>query len=77
MSEYSKTKQSRRELFKSLLRYAILGLLGAIAGNTLARKRRLERNGICINREICGSCEIFDDCRLPPALLAKTYIKEN
>jgi hypothetical protein len=76
MGGYSKTKRGRREFFKSVLRYTTLGVLGAIVGNVLAKKRRLARNGICINREICRSCEIFEECGLPPALLAKKNIKE-
>ena len=71
------TVQNRRELFKSILRYATLGLLGAIAGNVFAKKRKLQRNGICINHEICGSCRIFEKCGLPPALSAKASVKEN
>ena len=77
MNEYSKTKQSRRELFKSILRYAALGVFGAIAGNVFAKKHRLARNGICINQGICQSCGIFSECSLPPALSAKTSVKEN
>ncbi len=77
MNNQSKKVQNRRELFKSVLRYATLGLFGVIAGNAFAKKRRLARNGICINREICQSCGIFDRCGLPPALSVKKSIKEN
>lgn len=77
MSGYSKTKQSRRELFKSTLRYATLGVFGAIAGNVFAKKHRLARNGICINHGICQSCGILSECSLPPALSAKASVKEN
>ena len=76
MSGQSKKVQSRRELFKSVLRYATLGLLGLIAGSVFARKRKFTQNGICINREICGSCGIFEKCGLPPALSAKASVKE-
>ena len=69
--------QNRRELFKSVLRYATLGLLGVMTGNVFVKKQRLARNGICINREICQSCGIFDKCGLPPALSVKKSIKEN
>jgi len=77
MSRQFEKIQSRRQLFTSVLRYAILGVLGAIAGNVFAKKRRLVRNGICINREICQSCGIFKECGLPPAVSAKTNVKEN
>lgn len=69
--------QSRREMFTSTLRYAVLGVLGAVGGSVFAKKRRLVKNGICINREICQSCGIFEECDLPPALSAKTNVKEN
>lgn len=69
--------QNRRQLFISVLRYAALGVLGAVGGSVFAKKRRLAQKGICINREICRSCGIFDECGLPPALSVKTNIKEN
>lgn len=69
--------QNRRELFKSVLRSVTLGLLGLIAGSVFARKRKFTQNGICINREICQNCGIFEKCGLPPALYAKTSVKEN
>ncbi len=69
--------QSRREMFTSALRYAALGVLGAVGGSVFAKKRRLVKNGICINREICQSCGVFEECGLPPALSAKTNVKEN
>ncbi len=67
--------QNRRQLFTSVLRYAALGVLGAVGGSVFAKRRRLMKNGICINREICESCGIFQECGLPPALLAKTNLK--
>ena len=67
--------RSRRELFKSVLRYGILGLLGVFAGNLFAKKRKLARKGICINREICQSCGILEECELPAALYEKANLK--
>lgn len=69
--------QNRRQLFTSILRYAALGVLGAVGGSAFAKKRRLAQRGICINREICRSCGIFNECGLPPALSVKTNIREN
>lgn len=77
MSGQFEKVQSRRQLFTSVLRYAILGVLGAIGGSVFAKKRRLAQRGICINREICRSCGIFEECCLPPALSAKTNVEEN
>jgi len=69
--------QNRRQLFTSVLRYAVLGVLGAVGGFTYAKKRRLAQNGICINRRICASCGIFEACDLPPALSLKTTIEKS
>jgi len=77
MAKQFEKVQNRRQLFTSLLRYAALGVLGAVGGFTYAKKRRLAQNGICINRQICASCGIFQECSLPPALSVKTNIKEN
>ena len=77
MAKQFEKVQNRRQLFTSLLRYAALGVLGAVGGSVLAKRRRLVKNGICINRQICASCGIFKECSLPPALSVKTNIKEN
>ena len=77
MTKQFEKAQNRRQLFTSVLRYAALGVLGAVGGFSYAKKRRLAQNGICINREICASCGIFEECGLPPALSVKTTIKEN
>ena len=77
MSRHFEKVQSRRQLFTSVLRYTTLGVLGVIGGSVFAKKRRLLRNGICINREICASCGVFEECSLPPALSAKTNVEEN
>jgi len=69
--------QNRRQLFTSVLRYAALGVLGAVGGSAFAKKRRLAQRGICINREICRSCGIYEECGLPPALSAKANFQEN
>jgi hypothetical protein len=77
MSRQLEKMQSRREMFISALRYAALSVLGAVGGSVFAKKRNLIRNGICINREICRSCGIFEECGLPPALSEKANVKEN
>ena len=77
MAKQCEKVQNRRQLFTSVLRYAALGVLGAVGGSAYAKKRRLAQRGICINREICRSCGIFDECGLPPALSAKTTFEEN
>ena len=72
--------QSRRQLLAGVLRYATLGTLGTVGGSVVAKRRRLVREGKCINRGICRGCEVFEKCGLPQALSAKgtqTSLSEN
>lgn len=74
-----KQMQSRRELFAGIFRYLTLGLLGTVGGTTIAKRRRLVREGKCINRgtrstssgQVCRGCGVFQECALPQALSAK------
>lgn len=66
--------QSRRQLITAVLRYATLGVLGAAGGSVFARRRRLVREGKCINRGICRGCDVFEKCALPQALSAKEVL---
>jgi len=66
--------QNRRELLTAVLRYATLGILGAIGGAVFAKRRRLVQDGICINSGICSGCGIFEQCGLPQALSAKQLL---
>jgi hypothetical protein len=69
--------QNRRQLFTSVLRYTVLGVLGAVGGFAFAKRRRLAQRGICINRKICESCGILLECGLPAALSTKAnYLSE-
>ena len=63
--------QSRRQFFIGAARCASLGLLCAAAELLLAKRRRLMREGVCMNDGFCEGCEIFEKCRLPLALSAK------
>jgi hypothetical protein len=74
MSGHLEQAQSRRQLLEGILRYATFGLLGAGAGAVYAKRRRLVREGKCINRGICRGCEAFAKCGLPQALSAKETI---
>ena len=77
MNRQFKKIENRRQLFTSALRYVALGVLGVVGGSVFAKRRRLVKDGICINRQICRSCGIFEECDLPPALSAKTKYREN
>jgi len=57
--------QSRRQFFIGAARCASLGLLCAGGALLLAKRRRLMREGVCINDGLCEGCEIFEKCRLP------------
>jgi len=65
---------SRRQLLAGVLRYATLGTLGAVGVSVVAKRRRLVREGKCINSGICRGCEILEKCDLPQALSAKEVL---
>jgi hypothetical protein len=63
-------RMSRREFFRSLGRYGVLGALAA--GGAVAGRRGINRSRQkCVNKSVCCNCKAFDDCRLPAALSAK------
>lgn len=66
--------RSRRQVFTAVLRYAALGFLGVAGGSAFAKRRRLLREGGCINRGICRGCVVFEQCGLPQALSAKEVL---
>ncbi|MHC4462334.1 MAG: hypothetical protein ACYS6W_11910 [Planctomycetota bacterium] len=74
MNKHSGQAQSRRQLLAGVLRYATLGTLGAVGGSVVAKRRRLVREGKCINRGVCRGCDIFEKCGLPQALSAKQVL---
>lgn len=67
----------RRGLFAAVLRYVVLGLCAAVAGLLIIKTRRLASQGECVNRGICGGCEVFKECALPPALSAKRALSRT
>jgi len=66
--------RSRRQLLAGVLRYATLGMLGTAGGFVVAKRRRLVREGKCINRGVCRGCKVFEKCGLPQALSAKQVL---
>lgn len=74
MSQRPRQNHSRRELFAAALRYAALGLLTAGGAALFAKRRRLLREGICVNDQFCAGCEILERCALPRALSAKKVL---
>ena len=74
MSKQLGQAQSRRQLLAGVLRYISLGFVAAGGGALFAKRRRLVREGKCINKGICRGCEAFDKCGLPQALSAKDVL---
>ena len=66
--------QSRRQMLTATLRYITLGRLGTFGASAISRRRRLVREGKCINEGICRGCEILETCSLPQALSEKEAI---
>ena len=62
---------SRRELFAGALRYAALGLMATGGAVLFAKRRRLLREGKCVNEGICAGCKVLEQCSLPQALSAR------
>jgi hypothetical protein len=71
MSENPEQTKNRREFFTDVFRYATLGAIGAIGGAVFAKRRKLLKDGICINERVCNGCGIYEQCNLPPALSKK------
>jgi len=71
MEKDSGQKQNRRQMITGVLRYSALGLLGAAGGSVVAKRRRLLREGKCVNGGLCLGCEVFNKCGLPQALSLK------
>jgi len=65
---------NRRELCAGVLRYAVLGLLTAGGAGFFSKRRRLGREGKCINDGICAGCNILGQCGLPAAFSARTTL---
>ncbi|MHC5060890.1 MAG: hypothetical protein ACYTFK_07390 [Planctomycetota bacterium] len=69
--KHSGQMQNRRKILADAARYSALGLLSAISGWSYVKRRRLVREGKCINRGICRGCRVYEKCGLPQALSAK------
>lgn len=60
----------RREFFRRLGRYSVLG--GVAAGGVFVGRRGVDRTRqICVNKGVCCGCGEFERCRLPAALSEK------
>lgn len=71
MTELLDEKHSRREFFRCLGRYIILGGLACTAGVLILKKKSAATEGKPVDVSVCRSCIILSNCDKPTALLAK------
>jgi hypothetical protein len=71
MSKRFEKVRSRREVLVGMLRYAALGFLTTVSTVLFAKRQRLIRQGLCINRGICTGCKVLENCSLPQAASAR------
>ena len=76
MAKRSIKTQSRRYIIQDALRCAALTVLGVVVGSAIVKKRRLLKEGKCVNRGICAGCDVYKNCRLPQALSRKHTLAE-
>ncbi len=74
MKELLKKVHARRRFITRALRNASLALLGIGSGAVVVKRRRLLREGKCLNQGICRDCTVFEDCGLPRALSTRTVL---
>jgi hypothetical protein len=65
---------TRRQLIVRTLRNASLALLGVAGGAAVVKRRRLLREGKCLNLGLCRECGVFEQCGLPRALSTKSVL---
>ena len=71
MSKLSDQKQSRREFFRSIGRYLILGGLLGTTGTLVARRKSASATGLPDNIEVCRKCTFLRKCNQPEAVLVR------
>jgi len=69
--------RSRREFVVGALRKGALGILAASGAFAVAKRRRLVREGVCINDGLCLGCAAYRGCDLPAALYARQSSERN
>jgi hypothetical protein len=72
-----KQPATRRQFFSGVLRNTSLMFLGAGSGAAAVKRRRLLREGKCLNQGICSNCQVFKACGLPRALSVKLAMKRS
>jgi hypothetical protein len=57
------------------LRNGSLAVLGLGGGAVVVKRRKLLREGKCLNRGMCRDCTVFEDCGLPRALSTRNVLE--
>jgi hypothetical protein len=65
---------ARRLFITRMLRNASLAVLALAGGAVVVKRRRLLREGKCLNQGICRGCGVFGDCGLPRALSTRSVL---
>ena len=60
---------ARRLFITRLLRNVSLAVLGLTGGAAMLKRRRLLREGKCVNRGVCRDCGALEECGLPSSAL--------
>ncbi|HSW01992.1 MAG TPA: hypothetical protein VLI39_17630 [Sedimentisphaerales bacterium] len=74
MNEFLNRLQARRQFVTRALRNVSLALLGLGGGAVVVKRRRLLREGKCLNQGMCRTCGVFEDCGLPRALSTRDVL---
>jgi hypothetical protein len=71
-------KKNRRELIRGVLRIVSLGAVAGGTGSVLARRRKLIKEGKCINKAAgCRDCAIVSKCNLPLGMSARKVLERQ
>ena len=74
MKQNEKNKSGRRGFLAALVRGAAVVGMGGFAAGMFVRRRKLVREGKCIDpagRTVCDACREYPACGLPRALYVK------
>jgi hypothetical protein len=74
VNEFLSRLQVRRQFVTRALRNASLAVLGLAGGAVVMKRRRLLREGKCLNSGMCRACRVFEDCGLPRALSTREVV---
>ena len=71
MTDGSRDRRTRREVFAGGVRWTAVALAGAFGGFVAAKKDDRPATAGCIGAGLCGRCGVFAECSLGPAQKAR------